>query len=478
MTIDSQPKSLLHFTRDKVMTPDQAARIHEQGKRILHELGIEVTHPYVLEELRKEGFRISDGRVFLEPRVVEEYVKEMRHFLQSQPVPVPEPDDGHLKLSTSIYSLYMHDIDTGEIVPFTTERLIEMCKLMDSLAGEGVRGTPPGIPADVHPELQQVAQLRIAGLYAREQMIVAEPTSAQTIHQYLDMAALLGHRLDTLPVYLPTPLRLGGDSLDVVLSCLERVSVIRVSSMPSLGASAPLQPFGALALAVAELMGGLVVLRVVTGRPVFFRATVWPFDLHTGAMVLGSPEHMLSQMLRADFNTFYGHQWQPGFGNIHVMAKLPNAQAAAEKAAIMTAGAFLGARSFGSAGTLGLDEIFSPEQLLIDCEIRDWVQRSIQGTWIGEEAVSDWIEEIRAGIQHGFMGLDSTLDNYKRDTWYPRRFDHDAVGLWRSKGYPRLTDRLRAEVRKRIAAHDYELDSGRRREIERIYRKAQQVVDA
>ena len=61
------------------------------------------------------------------------------------------------------------------------------------------------------------------------------------------------------------------------------------------------------------------------------------------------------------------------------MAKVPDCQSAAEKAAIMTAGAFLGARHFCCAGTLSLDEIFSPEQLLVDCEIRDWVQRGARG---------------------------------------------------------------------------------------------------
>jgi hypothetical protein len=55
----------------------------------------------------------------------------------------------------------------------------------------------------------------------------------------------------------------------------------------------------------------------------------------------------------------------------------------------MALGAFLGARHFSCAGTLSLDEIFSPVQLLVDCEMRDWVQRAIQGVWLGEEAVDD-----------------------------------------------------------------------------------------
>ena len=151
-------------------------------------------------------------------------------------------------------------------------------------------------------------------------------------------------------------------------------------------------------------------------------------------------------------------------------------QAAAERAAIMVTGAFLGARRFGCAGTLGLDEIFSPEQLLVDCEIRDWVQRSIRGVWMGEEVVDDWVEEIAHGLRQGFTALDSTLDHYRRDFWYPRRFNHDGVGLWRSKGYSRLPDRLRDEVRRRIAAYNFELDAARRRKIERITSDARRAV--
>ncbi len=112
----------------------------------------------------------------------------------------------------------------------------------------------------------------------------------------------------------------------------------------------------------------------------------------------------------------------------------------------------------------------------MDCESRDWVQRAIQGVWLGEEAVDDWLAEIQAGVQRGFMGLDRTLDHYLQHTWYPRRFQRGAVGPWLVAGQPCLSDRLRDEVRRRIAAHNFELDTDRRQEIERIYRAAQAVV--
>lgn len=466
----------LRFHREPLITEDQAARVHELAVRTLAEIGLEVRHDGALARLRDEGFRITGNRAFYDPGVVEAYVDDVRRQIQSWSPGDRPPDNGVLSMSVSSYSLYVHDVKADRVVPYTTERLIEMCKVVDSLADDGVYGAPPGIPMDVHPDLQPLAQYRIAALYARQGATPVDPTSAQTVNHLFDIAEVMGRPIHELPVYMPSPLRLGGESLDVVLACVDRLSHIGVSSMPATGASAPLHPFGALALAAAEVIGGAIAVQLLTGVPTTFHVGIFPFDLRAGAMVFGSPENVLFHMLCSDFARFYGWPSRPEPGNIHVMSKLPDAQSAAEKASIMALGAFLGARHFSCAGTLSLDEIFSAEQLLLDCEIRDWAQRGIQGLWLGEEAVDDWLGEIRAGLQGGYMALDSTLDHYLRHVWYPQRFERGAIGPWLVEDQPHLSDRLRAEVRRRIANHDFELDADRRREVERIYRAAEQAI--
>ena len=468
----------LRTRRDDLITADESARIHALARRLLAEIGMEVCHAGMAERLRSAGFRFLGNRVLFEPAVVDEYVEDMRRWLSARRAPAPAPDNGRLTLHVSSYSLNVHDISTGRVVPYDTERLVEMCKFVDSLADDRVFGAPPGIPLDVHPDLQPIAQYRIAALYSRQGATPVDPTSAATVGYLLDMAEVMERPIHSLPVYIPTPLRLGGESLDVVLACLDRIEHISVSSMPSTGANAPLQPFGALALAAAEVLGGMIGMRVLTGKPVTCRAEIFPFDLRATAQVFGSPENLLFQMLCADFNRFYGWPVDSGPNNIHVMSKVPDAQSAADKAAIMSFGAFLGARHFGSAGTLSLDEIFSPEQLLVDVEIRDWVQRAIHGMPLGEDDADDWLNEIRAGLQRGFVGLDTTLDHYRRYTWYPRWFERGAIGTWDKAGQPRLSERLQNEIRQRIAAHDFELDETRRREVERIYAAAQRAVAA
>ncbi len=327
-----------------------------------------------------------------------------------------------------------------------------MTCLVDSLADQGVRGAPPGTPLDVPPDLQPIAQFRIAAIYARQGATAVDPTSPLTARYLFELSDVMGEPIRSLPVYMPTPLRLGGELLEVVLACLDRLDHISVNSMPAAGLSSPLQPFGALALAAAETIGGAIAVQAMTGKPVSFSPAFFPADLRTGAMVFGSPENMLFHMLAADFNRFYGFPDGYAPENIHLLAKLPDGQSAAERAAILVTGAALGARHFMCAGALSLDEIFSAEQLLLDCEIRDWAQHAIQGVWMGEETVDDWVEEVRAGLTQGFMKRDSTLDHYRQQTWYPRWFDRGMMGQWIKQHRPSLSPRLRGEALRRIAA--------------------------
>ena len=473
-------------TRKPLLSPDDTARIHALAKRILAEIGLEVCDPGALDNLRRCGFRVQGKRIFPESDVVDAYVEMMRGWLDaSKPGPRDsEPQrDVPITLSVSSYSLYVHDIDTDTVVPCTSSRLAQMCKLVDSFAEEGVVNAPPGTPTEVHPDLQPLAQYRIAANMARQGATPVDPTSPRTVMHLLDMADVMEQPIRHLPIYVPTPLRYGGDSLAVVMTCLDRLESISISSMPSTGASAPLQPFGALALAAAEVIGSAIATHELTGKPAYFRVEIYPFDLRAESMVFGTPENVRLQMLSHDMNRFYGWPWAPAPNNIHVMAKRPDDQSAAEKAAIMALRASLGATHFSCAGTLSMDEIFSPEQLVLDCEIRDWVANVTKGAPLGTYEVAGgsmdgWLAEIRSGIDGGFMALDSTLDYYRSHTWFPGRFERRAIGPWLADGRPRLSERLRDEVRWRIARHDYELDADRRDALDRIYESARSALDS
>jgi trimethylamine:corrinoid methyltransferase-like protein len=121
--------------------------------------------------------------------------------------------------------------------------------------------------------------------------------------------------------------------------------------------------------------------------------------------VFGSPEAYLLGQFSAEIESFYS-PWRANCighesAGILVRANYPGAQASAEKAGLMTAGALVEARSFSGAGILSLDEVFSAEQLLVDLELRTSVQRLVAGLNLDDAGV-DWPAEVERGGRGAF----------------------------------------------------------------------------
>ncbi len=274
----------------------------------------------------------------------------------------------------------------------------------------------------------------------------------------MDMAEAVGNPLRHLPVYVFTPLTLGGESLRCVLAFRERLSSVRVSDMTSLGCTVPIHAGDAFALCAAEGIGSAILVRQLIDLPVNWSIRICPIDMSSLAMPLGSPEDHLLQYANAEINAFFhGSRWHPAAGSMHTSAKQPGAQACVEKASLMTAGALLGARRFGVAGTLSLDEVFSPEQLLYDIEIKDHVQRLISGI-DGDCEVDRCLQDVKEGVRQGsFVGLDTTLNAHRDVYWYPELFERRFLTGWEGNGAPTIRERARATIQSLLSQHEYEL---------------------
>lgn len=455
---------------------DQMERIEEAMLRTLEEVGIAVPDEGVRERLLSCGFQIKGGRVFVDRKPVLEFLDAERKRNGDLFAEGPQPMDSsvsQIELSVSIYPQHFHDISTDKAVPFETERLIEATKLVDALSSRGVLSSPPGCPVDVPPPLQPIVQYWVAATYSRHGRRPVDPKSSESLPYIMEMAEVLGNPLRQLPVYVFTPLTLGGESLRCVLKFRDRLSSVSVSDMSSLGCTAPMNIGDAFALSTAEVIGSAVLIGELIDLPVKWSVRLCPIDLRSMAMVLGSPEDFLLQLANAEVNAyFHGTRWYPAAGSIHTNAKLPGAQACAEKASLMTAGALLGARRFGVAGTLSLDEVFSPEQLLYDVEIKDHVQRlvrGIDGDCVPERCLKDVMEGVR---QKTFVGLDTTLNAYRRVYWHPDLFERQFLAAWEGEGAKTIRQKTHAMIRELLSRHEYELEPEMRSELDKTLARA------
>jgi len=458
-------------SRPQLFTEDQLRRIHEAAVTILIENGIRVNHAAAREAAARAGLRVAGDRVLLERSVINEFVAASMAEGKVQPWR-PAPLSADIVLDVHRYPQNVHVLATDEIAPFTTETLIEATKLVDTLAERGVRGYAPGIPADVPSDLEQLLQYKIAAQYCRDGKHHVEIRNARMLPYAMEMAEVLGNPVHGFDTYVVTPLRLNNEFLDVLMADGSGLTYVTVNDMTSVGATTPIRVPDALALAAAEVIGCAIILREITPLEIHWSVRVCPIDMHSMALSLGSPEEILFQLAGDEVNAFYhGYEpWPPG-GNLHSQAKLPDAQAAAERMAQMTFGVLCGSRSFGGAGTLSLDEVFSAEQLMIDCEMRDHVARLIRGIDPECDPVAA-AAEAALGVKEGFLGLDTTAMLARQVYWAPRLFERRALAGWERAGQPSLRRQAKDMAHEQLKRFNYELESELLRKIEAIYARA------
>jgi trimethylamine--corrinoid protein Co-methyltransferase len=241
------------------------------------------------------------------------------------------------------------------------------------------------------------------------------------------------------------------------------------------GATCPLDPRSALVQALAEELA-LDVVRSSLGLSGSGPALrVDPFDLQYAAIVFGSPEWCLYRALVVQMSEHLtGRPNRDGM--FRSVAKRPNAQAACERTASVLWQALLGARHFGAVGQLSVDEVFSPQQAVLDREILGYVKRTIDGLDLSPK-VLDPLALIGEGVREGsFIGVADTVSRFREFCTFPDLFRHWSLGRWRAEGQPTLLDEAWARAKQEIARSAHRLDEQQERQVDNIYQKAERYI--
>jgi trimethylamine:corrinoid methyltransferase-like protein len=469
MPVDGHDHPLI-LQRPAIFCPEQLERIERSAESILEEIGIAIEDDNLLKKLLSSGFSIRNKRVFIEKNTFRDFLgnRDITHNPQHI-----IPQSSRISLYVSGYPQYIHDMETDKIVPYTTDKLIEATKLVHVLSSSNVLSSPPGCPADVPPPLQPIMQYWIAAVYSKHGRRPVDPKSLESVPFVMEMSEALGNPIRHLPIYVFSPLSLGSESMKCALKFRDKLSAVGVSNMASVGCTLPINVGDACALSLAEVAGSAILVRELVDLPVSWSVRLCPIDMRSMAMVLGSPEDLLLQFVGAEINAyFHGKDWHPALSSIHSNAKIPGTQACIEKSSIMTVGALLGARGFGDAGTLSLDEVFSPEQLIYDVEIRDHVQRIVKGM-SGDCDPERCLRDVRAGLERrNFVAIDTTLKDYHNFYWFPKLFERDLLSAWQDKGAVNIRTKARDMIRNLLSKYDYELEPHLRRNLDRILAQA------
>ncbi len=449
-----------------LLTQAELEAIHLAALRVLDEVGAAAHSPTLRQLLAgRSGLTFRGERLHFAPELVQRHVGAYRAQCLARPAP---PADDTITLATSCCGRCVVDLDTDAVRPAAWRDAVQAVQLAEAMRSEGVSPSVPVVPQDVPAPLHALAECLLSGRYSGNGLTFVQPCSLEALEHVYRMHQALDRPFG-LPLFMVSPLRFDGPSLEAILRFQGRVQSVGVSSMPTRGATSPIQLVGGFVQALAEVLAGYVALKEIDpGLPVSFSLDSFGLDMREMTILYGSPEMNLADMVRRELSAYYGMH-DAGARFIRSMAKRPGPQAAAEKAASAMAGALAGCRHFLGGGQLAVDEVFSLEQLITDRELVDYAQHVARGFDIGPDELS--VEVIRETVaQTGdYLGHPDTVANFRRVLWMPRVMERSAVKAWFERGEPDMRAAARARARQKLAEATYRLPADKDAELTALF---------
>jgi trimethylamine--corrinoid protein Co-methyltransferase len=468
----------MKFAPLDILSRSDCDRIHSAVTDILWKVGVSIAHPEARAILGDAGAKVQpDNRVHFPEDVILRAVKSAPSVIALTGLDPSKKvflGGNQVNFMSGAGILDVLDLD-GTFRPSTLNDLVDFTRLCDSLEYLDVNH---GIldPREAQgPGLYPLAASRIIPNITKPAALVID--TARDVEAIGQMAAVaLGstaavrerpfftlHDSNTRP-----PLNHDEKNSAVVLAACKYGFPTGLTSWPMPGLSSPVTIAGSMAQKYAEFFAGLVLAQTVNpGNPFIFPVEIGGIDMRSGNVVTASPEIALAGMAGAQMARYYG---LPSVAVTATDAKVPDAQAGAEKAFLLTAQALAGVNLIhGCTSEMDGMMVASLEQCVIDNDIMGMVRRLISGITVDDDSLAlEVITEV-ALADGNYMGHPHTLERFKKALWEPRVFTRARRVDWLENG--RHPVRWAAAERAKKILAEYRpsiLSSEQIAEIERI----------
>ncbi len=425
----------------KIMTDDQVERIHSSTLHILERVGVKVFEPESLELLDGGGAKVEGNLVKIPAWLVQE-------ALHSAPKAVALANrDGSRALLLEKGSIYY---GSGSEVPFTIDlasgerrkvikqdvcsaaRLSDHLEHIDFVMSLGLISDVPVDASDLH-------QFE-AMLLNTNKPILFTCYNRRGLQYIFSLAALVAGGMEALvarpnlALYAePTsPLVHSHDALEKLLDCAASGIPLIYATTPMLGATAPVTMGGALVVANAEILSGLVIHQLKKrGAPFVYGGGIPPMHMGTSICSYGAPERDLGCISLVRLSQYYN---LPSFTTAGCTdAHTFDQQAGMEAGFNLAVAGMAGGNLIHNLGYMGVGMISCLEHLLLCSEAVGAVKHLMRGVEINEETLAlELIEKVGPGGH--FLAEEHTLSHFRSELYFPHTLNRKNYDAWELAG--------------------------------------------
>lgn len=463
------------------LNPDQMQSIHDTSLHVLKECGAVVHCEEAVDLLARAGAEIQDGkRVFLPAKLVEKSIRSAPAAVtiyNREGKPAMVLDDTNVYYGSGSDCPNILDHETGARRDFLYKDVEDSVRLVDALPYIDFTMSN-GLAADIDQRIQY--QHKYAAMIrntTKPQVITASDVGA--LNDIVDIAACVrGSRsaVGEKPLFVlydePTsPLIHTREAIEKLLFMAEHSLPMNYAPGMMAGATGPMTMAGAIALANAEILTGLVIHQLKNpGAPFVFGAGMSPIDMQSMQPTYSAPEAMMTQagLCQIGRSLYNLPTW--GFGGCSA-SKVPDEQAVNEAATYIMMAGWMGTNIVHDVGYLESGLTYSFELLVLCDEFIGQVRRMMDGIPVNAETLA--VDAIkRVGPGGSFLGDEHTLNHF-RENWSPDLTDRQTYDRWQAKGAATMGQRAKAKIKDILERHtpqalDAEAEVGIERILERV----------